>query len=95
MKLSKAVWEGVVISVISTAALAQQTLTGTVEKADAQNGTIIIQQTQSGTVGGSGAAQEFKAQDGLLLNALQPGDKVTFTVSEANGTKTITKLNKQ
>jgi hypothetical protein len=28
----------------------------------------------------------------LLFNALQPGDKVTFTVSE---TKTITKLNKQ
>jgi len=36
-----------------------------------------------------------KAQDGLLFNALQPGDKVTFTVSEVNGTKTITKLNKQ
>jgi Cu/Ag efflux protein CusF len=75
--------------------LAQQNLTGTVTKVDEQKGTITIRQTQSGTVGGSSAAQEFKAQDGLLFNALKLGDKVTFTVSEVNGTKTITKLNKQ
>jgi len=93
MRLSHAIWASAVI--ISTPALAQQNLTGTVAKVDEQKGTITIQQTQSGTVGGSGAAQEFKAQDGLLFNALQPGDKVTFTVSEVNGTKTITKLNKQ
>jgi len=91
MKLSRAIWTSALF-LISTAALAQQTLTGTVIKVDEQKGTITIQQTQGGTVGGSGAAQEFKAQDGLLFNALQPGDKVTFTVSE---TKTITKLNKQ
>ena len=95
MKLSKAIWASAVISLISAAALAQQTLTGTVTKVDEPKGTITIQQTQSGTVGSSGAAQEFKAQDGLLFNALQPGDKVTFTVSEINGTRTITKLNKQ
>ena len=93
MRLSHAIWASAVI--ISTAALAQQNLTGTVTKVDEQKGTITIQQTQSGTVGGSGAAREFKAQDGLLFDALQPGDKVTFTVSEVNGTKTITKLNKQ
>jgi Cu/Ag efflux protein CusF len=93
MRLSHAIWASAVI--ISTPALAQQNLTGTVTKVDEQKGTITIQQTQSGTVGGSGAAREFKAQDGLLFNALQPGDKVTFTVSEVNGTKTITKLNKQ
>lgn len=90
MKSFHAIWASAVI--MSTAALAQQTLTGTVTKVDEQKGTITIQQTQGGTVGGSGSAQEFKAQDGLLFNALQPGDKVTFTVSETN---TITKLNKQ
>jgi len=80
MRLSHAIWASAVISFICTAALAQQTLTGTVAKVDEQKGTITIQQTQSGTVGRSGAAQEFKAQDGLLLNALRPGDKVTFTL---------------
>ena len=95
MRLSKTIWASAVISVICTAALAQQNLTGTVATLDEQKGTITIQQTQSGTVGGGSAAQEFKAQDGLLFNALKPGDKVIFTVFEANGTKTITNLNKQ
>jgi Cu/Ag efflux protein CusF len=95
MRLSKTIWASALISVICTAALAQQILTGTVTKVDEQKGTITIQQMQTGTVGVSGATQDFKAQDGLLFNALQPGDKVTFTVSEVNGTKTITKLDKQ
>jgi Cu/Ag efflux protein CusF len=95
VKLSHAIWTSFIVTVMSTAALAQQARTGTVAKVDEQKGTITIQQTQGGTVGGSGAAEEFKAQDGLLFNALQPGDKVSFTVSETNGTKTITKLNKQ
>jgi len=42
------------------------------------------------------AVQEFKAQDGLLFNAVRPGDKVVFQVFDhPNGTKTITKLNKE
>jgi Cu/Ag efflux protein CusF len=90
MKFFHAIWASAIV--MATAALAQQTLTGTVTKLDEQKGTITIQQPQGGTVGGSSAAQEFKAQDGLLFNALRPGDKVTFTVSETN---TITKLNKQ
>jgi len=98
MRLSKTIWVSAVISVICTPALAQQAqqiLTGTVAKVDEQKGTITIQ-TQSGTLGasGSGAAEEFKTLDPLLFNALQPGDKVTFAVSEADGTKTITRLNK-
>jgi Cu/Ag efflux protein CusF len=96
MRLSKAIWASAVISVICTPALAQQILSGTVAKVDEQKGTITVQ-TQSGTVGAtgsSGAAEEFKAQDPLLFNALKPGDKVTFAVSEFNGTKTIIRLNK-
>jgi Cu/Ag efflux protein CusF len=95
MKLSKAVRASAVISATCTAALAQQTLSGTITKVDEQKGTITIQQTQSGTVGSSGEAQEFKAQDGLLFNALRPGDRITFTISEVKGAKTITNLNKQ
>ena len=95
MKLSKAILASAIISVMSTAALAQQAR-GTVTKVDEEKGTISIQLTQSGTVGvGSGAVQEFRAQDGLLFNALHPGDKVVFTIFVSNGTKTITKLNKE
>jgi Cu/Ag efflux protein CusF len=82
---------------ISSAALAQQALTGTITKIDRLNGTVGIRQTQSGTVGANtgGAAEDFKAQDGLSLDAVHAGDKVTFSVTEAGGTKTITKLQKQ
>ena len=85
------------IVIISSEALAQQALTGSVTKVDEANGKIAIQQAQSGTVGTntSGAAEEFKVQDGLLFNAVQPGDKVVFTVTEVGGMKTITKLEKQ
>jgi len=95
MKFYKTVLMTAVVSAIGAAAFAQQTLTGTVSSLDEQKGTISIKPTQSGTVGESGAAQEFKAKDGLLFNALKPGDKITFTVSETNGAKTITKLDKQ
>jgi hypothetical protein len=62
---------------MSTSALVQQA-TGTVTKR--AKGTISIEPTQGGTIGASGAVQEFKAQDGLLFNELRPGDKVLFRV---------------
>jgi Cu/Ag efflux protein CusF len=70
---------------------------GTISKVDEANGKIAIQQTQSGTVGANSgaAAEEFKVQDGLVFNAVQPGDKVVFTATEVGGVKTITKLEKQ
>ena len=85
------------VVIVSSGALAQQSLTGSVARVDEANGKITIQQTQSGTVGTAtgSAAEEFKVQDGLLFNALQPGDKVVFTTTEAGGVKTITKLQKQ
>jgi Cu/Ag efflux protein CusF len=95
MKLLKAILLTAIASLVGTAAPAQEMLTGTIAGVDEQKGTITIKQTQSGTVGESGTAQELKAQDGLLFSAVQPGDKITFTVSDINGTKTITKLNKQ
>jgi hypothetical protein len=81
---------------ISSVTLAQQTLTGTVTTIDRINGTLAIQQTQSGTVGANsgGAAEQFKVQDGML-NTVHAGDKVMLSVSEAGGTKTVTKLEKQ
>jgi Cu/Ag efflux protein CusF len=40
------------------------------------------------------ATEEFKVQDGARLNDLHAGDRVSFAVSDAAGTKTITRINK-
>jgi Cu/Ag efflux protein CusF len=93
MKIAKVILAGTTaLTIISSAVVAQQALTGTVTKVDRINRTIAIQRTQSGTVGAntSGAAEEFKAQDSLSLDTLHAGDKVTFSVTESGGIK-ITK----
>jgi Cu/Ag efflux protein CusF len=97
MKIARTIFAGAtLIFMTCSGAIAQQSLTGTISKVDEANGKIAIQQTQSGTVGAnSGAAEELKVQDGLVFNAVQPGDKVVVTVTEAGGIKTITKLEKQ
>jgi Cu/Ag efflux protein CusF len=98
MKIAKLILaSALAIPMICSGALAQQTRTGTISRVDQPNGKIAIQPTQGGTVGAntSGASEEFKVQDGLLFNALQAGDKVTFTADEIAGVKTITKLQKQ
>jgi Cu/Ag efflux protein CusF len=96
MNASKLILAAAVV-INSAGALAQQSLTGTVARVDEANAKVTIQQTQSGTVGTTtgGAAEDFKVQDGLLFNALQPGDKVVFNTTEVGGVKTITKLEKQ
>jgi hypothetical protein len=85
------------LTIIGSAALAQQALTGTVTEVNRISRTVAIQQTQSGTTGANtrGAAEEFKAQDGLSLDSLHAGDKVTFSATETGGTKTITNLRNQ
>ena len=84
------------IPVLMSTAYAQQTLTGTITTLDRLTGTITIQQNQGGTVGAStsGATDEYKVQDRPQLENWHAGDKVSFTVSESGGTKTITKLEK-
>jgi len=42
-----------------------------------------------------GMVEEFKVQDGLLFDAVRPGDEVVFSASEMNGATTITKLSEQ
>jgi Cu/Ag efflux protein CusF len=82
--------------VIVSGAFAQQTITGMITQIDRLNGTIAIQQTQSGTVGSnSGGAQNFKVQDTKQLENFHAGDRVNFSAAESGGTKTITKLEKQ
>jgi Cu/Ag efflux protein CusF len=85
------------LAILGSAALAQQARTGMVTKIDRIHGVVAIQPTQSGTVGANAgvAAEEFKVQNGLSLDNLHAGDKVTFSATETGGSKTITKLQKQ
>jgi Cu/Ag efflux protein CusF len=98
MKTAKAIFASAALVLLTcSAAIAQQSMTGTISKVDEASGKVAIQQSQGGTVGASSGAtgEEFKVQDGLVFNAIKPGDKVSFTVTDVGGVKTITKLEKQ
>ena len=99
MRMAKTTLAGcAILAIVGSAALAQQAITakGMITKIDRTTGTIAIQRTQEGTVGANsgGAAEEFKLQ-GASLDAWHAGDKVSFTATEAGGSKTITKIEKQ
>jgi hypothetical protein len=96
MRLAKTILVGSVLTVISSVALAQQALTGTVTTIDRINGTIAIAQTQSGTVGANsgGSAPSFKAPVALLDN-VHVGDRVKVSIAETAGKNTITKIEPQ
>jgi hypothetical protein len=94
MKLLRIALAGATLAVIPALALAQQPLTGTIVTIDRLSGTIGIQQPQTGTVGAAGGGateQEYKAPADAL-EKLHAGDRVTFSVSEVDGKKTITKI---
>jgi len=98
MKIARILSAGIAaLAVVGSPALAQQALTGTITGINRINDTVAIKQTQSGTVGANtgGAAEEFKVQKGQSLEDLHAGDKVSFSVTQTDGTRTITKLQKQ
>lgn len=96
MKIEHVLAGAVALTLVSSVALGQQALTGTVTQINRIDGTIAIQPTQSGTVGATPqGAEQFKAQDGSLLNNLHAGDRVSFTSSEINGVKTVTKIERK
>ena len=87
---------------LSSAASAQTPMTGTVTRIDRIDGMIAIQlqrtPAQSGTVGANtgGAAEEVKTRvQGNLLNTLHAGDRVKFSFTETDGTKTIANVERQ
>jgi Copper binding periplasmic protein CusF len=83
-------------ALIGSAASAQQELTGTITEVDRINGVVAIRLTQSGTTGSNaGGVEEFKTPKGFSLDTLHASDRVTFSVSETGGVRTITKLQKQ
>jgi Cu/Ag efflux protein CusF len=97
MKLAKLVLTGALLIGMSSLASAQQTLTGTVTTIDRISGTVAIQERQGGTVGssaGGAVEQQLKASDDLL-EKVHAGDKVTVSVTESGGKKTVTKIERQ
>ena len=96
MKIVKIILAATAVFTIATLpASGQQALTGMVTKIDRINGTLAIQHPQNGTTGaggGAGVTEEFKAQEGVSLEKLHAGDKVTVSVAEKGGVKTVTKI---
>jgi Cu/Ag efflux protein CusF len=84
-------------SICMSATAAEQSATGMITGINRLNGTIAIRPIQDGTVGqGPGAgAEEFRVQDGAMLDVVHAGDRVTFSSRESGGVKTITKLDRQ
>ena len=84
------------LSIAGTSAMAQEMRTGMVTGIDRISGTISIKDLPDGTTGAQdGAATgQFKVQDGARLEALHAGDRVSFTVSDDAGSKTITKIDR-
>lgn len=76
-------------------AYAQETLKGEVATVDEASGKIGIK--LSGTVGSGDttASTSFKVQDGLVFNAVRPGDKVSIIVERTGDDMTIKQLTKE
>ena len=96
MNLARMMLAGAMLAAVPSMTLAQQPLTGTITTIDRLNGTIGIKQTPSGTVGanGGGATEQFKAP-AAMLDTVHAGNRITFSVSETGGKKTITKIDQQ
>ncbi|MBC9876461.1 copper-binding protein [Bradyrhizobium sp. INPA01-394B] len=86
------------VTMLASSAFADD-MTGMVTSINRLNNTISIQEVQKGTVGGSaggaGALQQYKAKDPAMLDAVHAGDRVTYSVTDADGASTLTKLQKQ
>jgi Cu/Ag efflux protein CusF len=98
MTMSRAAVIGIIAAALfSAGASAQESRLGTISRLDEANGTIAIAEAQTGTTGSATVmpSQEFKLQDGLAFNAFKEGDRVSYTVQDIGGVKTITKLQRQ
>jgi Cu/Ag efflux protein CusF len=80
---------------VASAVYAQETLKGEVATVDEASGKIGIK--LSGTVGSGDttAPTNFKVEDGLVFNAIKPGDKVSIVVERTGDDMTIKQLRKE
>ncbi len=80
---------------LASAAYAQETLRGEIASVDEASGKIGIRLSGTTGTGDTIAPTQFKVQDGLLFNAVKPGDKVSFTAENVDGVRIIKKLSKE
>ncbi len=80
---------------VACAVYAQEALKGEVATVDEASGKIGIK--LSGTVGSGDKTSptNFKVQDGLVFNAVKPGDKVSIVVERTGDDMTIKQLTKE
>ena len=81
-----------------SAALAQEDQNGQVTKVNRLNNTVAIRPIQSGTVGAEyhrRRAANSRCKDGVSLEDLHAGNRITYSVTETGGTKTLTKFKVQ
>ena len=84
------------LTILGSAALAQQAATGMITGINRLNNMIAIKQTQSGTVGANtGGPEDFKVQAGVSLEDLHAGDRVSYSVTDTGSIRTVTKIQKQ
>jgi Cu/Ag efflux protein CusF len=70
-------------------------LSGEVVTVDEASGTVGIKLNETVGSGDRTAATTFKVQDGLVFNAIKPGEKVSFGVERVGGELRITDLRKE
>jgi Cu/Ag efflux protein CusF len=102
MTIARAGLAGVAALIVigSVAFAEQQAQTGLLTMVDRLTRTVTIQKTQGGTVGTNstnptGSTEEYKVQDNLSLEDVHAGDRINYTLAQSNGSKTITKIEKQ
>ncbi len=98
MRIAEIISVGVaVVIVTSFSALAQQPHLGLITEVNRLNNTVAIRNIQMGTVGanGTGPSEAFKVPSNISLEKIHAGDRVSYFASESEGTKTITKIDRQ
>jgi Cu/Ag efflux protein CusF len=95
MRQKRIVILAAIVLALASAVYAQETLKGEVATVDEASGKSGIR--LSGTVGSGDttAPTTFKVQDGLLFNAVKPGDKVSIIVERTGDAMTIKQLTKE
>lgn len=85
------------LTILSAAAFAQDDQTGQVTRVNRLDNTVAIRPIQNGTVGATaaGSEQEFKVKDGVSIEDLHAGNRITYSTTETGGTKMLTKFKVQ
>jgi Copper binding periplasmic protein CusF len=94
MPTAKMILAGASVLCILSSAASAETLTGRVMRINRLTNTIAIQHTKDGMVDANGDSptEEFRTQDGVSLENVHVEDRVTYSVSNTDDVKTITKL---